>query len=124
MHAGTLLIAGAVLSAATVLGSGTAAAAPADFVPNDGVYRVGVNIQPGVWESPGPVDPSKGCDWRRLYRVDGVDITSPSNVIANNYTKNGPIRVTIEPSDGGFLTYNCGPWRMVPPPPSGSAGFF
>lgn len=121
MRAGTLLAATALLSAATVLGSGSAAAEPADFIPNDGVYRVGVDMRPGTWESPGPADPAKACDWRRLWRIEG-DNTNMQYIIENNYTKLGPIRVTVKPTDAGFVTTNCGPWRMVPPAPTGSAG--
>lgn len=123
MRAGTFLIAGAVLSAATVLGGGIAAAEPADHISHDGVYRVGVDIRPGTWESPGPADPARSCDWRRLRLVEG-DNTDMSYIIENNYTKLGPIRVTVKPTDAGFKTENCGPWRMVPPvpAPSGSAG--
>lgn len=124
MRAGTFLIAGAMLAAATVLGDGTAAAQPADFIPHDGVYRVGVDIRPGVYESTGPADPAGACDWRRLWRIEG-DNTNMKYIIENNYTRLGPNRVTIEPTDAGFITRNCGSWRMVPPAPapSGSAGF-
>lgn len=122
MRAPTLPAAVALLSAAIMLGSGSAAAQPADVIPNDGVYRVGMDIRPGVWESPGPVDPAQGCDWRRLWRIEG-DNTNMQYIIENNYTKLGPVRVTVKPSDAGFLTRNCGPWRMVPPAPTGSAGF-
>lgn len=123
MRAGTFPIATAILSAATVLGGGIAAADPADHISQDGVYRVGVDIRPGVYESPGPADPAGPCDWRRLWQLEG-DNTNMKYIIENNVTELGPLRVTIKPTDAGFTTRNCGPWRMVPPaPPSGSAGF-
>lgn len=121
MRASTLLAAAALLSAATVLGSGIAAAQPADSIPRDGVYLVGVDILPGTYEAPGSTDPARSCDWRRLWKVEG-DATNMHHIIDNNYTKNRPVRVTIKPSDIGFRTVDCGPWRMVPRPPTGSFG--
>jgi len=122
MRAGTLAIAGAMASAAVTLGSGVAAAQPADVMPHDGIYRVGVDIHPGVWEAPGTPDPATGCDWGRLWAVDGEE-TDMDHIIANNYTREHPVRVTIKPTDLAFETKSCGPWRLVPEPPStGSAG--
>ncbi|MBF6214675.1 hypothetical protein IU433_25810 [Nocardia puris] len=123
MRASTLLIAGAMASAATLLGAGTAAAQPATVMPGDGLYLVGVDIFPGVWESPGTPDPAYGCDWRRLWKVEG-DNTNMNYIIGNNFTRLAPVRVVIKPTDVAFKTENCGAWRMLPPPPStGSAGF-
>ncbi|PXX64309.1 hypothetical protein DFR70_105494 [Nocardia tenerifensis] len=119
MRASTLLIAGAMTSAMSLLGTGTAAAEPANTMPDDGVYLVGVDIFPGVWEAPG--DPN-GCDWRRLWKVSG-DNTDMRYIIGNNFTRFGPVRVEIKPTDVAFKTVNCGPWRLLPPPPStGSFG--
>ncbi|MBF6456669.1 hypothetical protein [Nocardia cyriacigeorgica] len=122
MRAGTLVIAGAIASVTTLLGGGTAAAAPAPEMPHDGVYIVGVDISPGLWEAPGTPDPAHGCDWRRLWKVEG-DNTDMRYVRANNYTRERPVRVLIEAHDVAFRTVNCGPWRQLPTPPnSGSAG--
>ncbi|MFG1790997.1 hypothetical protein [Nocardia sp. NPDC049149] len=122
MRASTLLIAGAMSSAMTLLGAGTAAAQPATTMPGDGVYLVGVDIVPGIWESAGPVDPAHNCDWSRLWKLEG-DNTNMSNIIGNNLTKLGPIRAEIEPTDLAFKSVNCGAWRLLPPkPPTGSAG--
>ncbi|MEV6554486.1 hypothetical protein AB0M22_02110 [Nocardia sp. NPDC051756] len=122
MRASTLLIAGALTSATALLGAGTAAAEPANAMPGDGVYLVGVDIFPGVWEAPGTPDPAYGCDWRRLWKVEG-DNTEMEYIIGNNFTRHGPIRVEIKPTDVGFKTTNCGAWRLLPPPPrTGSFG--
>ncbi|ONM49215.1 hypothetical protein [Nocardia donostiensis] len=122
MRAGSLVIGAAMMSATIMSGGGIAAAQPADVMPHDGVYLVGVDIQPGVWEAPGTPDPAHGCDWRRLRKVEG-DNTDMRYVIANNYTRQRTIRVTIKPTDAAFTTKNCGPWRLLPPPPpSGSFG--
>ncbi|MBF6163274.1 hypothetical protein IU486_00610 [Streptomyces gardneri] len=122
MRASALLLAGAMTCAATLLATATAAAEPANTMPHDGVYLVGVDIAPGVWEAPGASDPAYACDWRRLWKVEG-DNTNMQYIIANNYTRLSPVRVEIEPTDVGFKTENCGPWRLSPtPPPTGSFG--
>ncbi|MET8774614.1 hypothetical protein AB0H49_19645 [Nocardia sp. NPDC050713] len=118
-----LVIAGAMASAATLFGGGTAAAEPANFMPGDGLYMVGVDIHPGIWEAPGTPDPLYGCDWRRLWKVEG-DNTNMQYIIGNNFTRLGPVRVEIKPTDVAFKTVNCGAWRMVgSTPPTGSSGF-
>ncbi|WP_327120371.1 hypothetical protein OHB12_16180 [Nocardia sp. NBC_01730] len=122
MRASMLLTAGAMAAAATMLGAGTAAAEPANTMPHNGLYLVGVDIFPGTWEAPGTADPAYGCDWRRLWKVEG-DNTDMKNIIANNFTRLSPVRVEIKPTDVAFKTENCGPWRLLPPPPStGSFG--
>ncbi|GAA5062953.1 hypothetical protein [Nocardia callitridis] len=121
MRASTLLIAGALTSAVTMLGAGTAAAAPADTIPGDGVYLVGTDILPGLWESTGTPDPARGCDWRRLWKVEG-DNTDMGAIIANNYTRISPVRVEIKATDTAFKTTSCGSWRLVPRPNTGSFG--
>ncbi|MEU1996383.1 hypothetical protein ABZ511_18155 [Nocardia gamkensis] len=122
MRASALLVAGAMSCAATLLAAGTAAAEPANTMTHDGVYLVGVDIVPGIWEAPGTPDPAYACDWRRLWKVEG-DNTNMQYILANNYTRLGPVRVQIKPTDVGFKTENCGPWRLLPtPPPTGSFG--
>ncbi|MEU7766954.1 hypothetical protein AB0B25_17730 [Nocardia sp. NPDC049190] len=122
MRASRLLIAGATASAVTVFGHWTAAAEPLTTMPGDGLYLVGVDIVPGVWEAAGTPDPAHGCDWRRLWKVEG-DNTDMRNIIANNFTRSSPVRVEIKPTDVAFKTENCGPWRLLPPPPrTGSFG--
>ncbi|MFI2475664.1 hypothetical protein [Nocardia xishanensis] len=118
-----LVIAGAMASAATLFGAGTAAAEPADVMPGDGLYMVGVDILPGVWEAPGTPDLAYGCDWRRLWKVEG-DNTNMQYIIGNNFTRLSPVRAVIKPTDVAFKTVSCGAWRRVAqPPPTGSAGF-
>ncbi|MGW4844777.1 hypothetical protein [Nocardia brasiliensis] len=122
MRAGTLLAAGAMASALTMLGAATAAAEPANTMPEDGLYLVGVDIFPGWWEAPGAPDRDHACDWRRLWKVEG-DNTDMRNIIGNDYTRGGRVLAEIKPTDVAFKTKNCGPWRLVPAPPrSGSFG--
>ncbi|MGW4720092.1 hypothetical protein [Nocardia sp. NPDC004260] len=122
MRASALLLAGAMSSVVTLLATATATAEPANTISQDGVYLVGVDIVPGLWEAPGTSDPAYACDWRRLWKVEG-DNTNMQYIIANNYTRLGPVRVRIKPTDVGFKTENCGPWRLLSTaPPTGSSG--
>jgi hypothetical protein len=122
MRAGTLMIAGAMASAVTLLGAETAAAEPGTTMPGNGLYLVGVDILPGIWEAPGTPDQANGCDWRRLRRVED-DNTDQHYVINNDFTRLTPVRAEIKATDVAFKTVNCGPWHMLPPPPgTGSFG--
>ncbi|KZM70073.1 hypothetical protein [Nocardia terpenica] len=125
MHAGTFALAGALASAVTLLGSGIAAADPAPSIPADGVYRVGIDILPGIYQAPGSPDPNHVCGWQRLWKIMGPgDDPDPNHyVIASDFTHVNPVRVLIRPSDVGFATANCGGWVLMPAPPStGSYG--
>ncbi|MEV0245681.1 hypothetical protein AB0H76_03720 [Nocardia sp. NPDC050712] len=122
MRARAFLIAGAMASALSMSMSGVAAAEPADTMPGDGLYLVGVDIRPGTWEAPGTPDLAYGCDFRRLWKVVG-DNTDQAYIIGNDFTRVRPVRTVIKPTDVAFKTTNCGPWRLVPTPPStGSFG--
>lgn len=121
MRAGTLMIAGAIASAVTLLGAGTAAAEPGTTMPGDGLYLVGVDILPGIWEAPGTPDQANGCDWRRLRKVE--DDNDQHYIINNDFTRLTPVRAEIKATDVAFKTVNCGSWHMLPPPPrTGSFG--
>ncbi|MBO0855074.1 MAG: hypothetical protein J2P18_15080 [Nocardia sp.] len=124
MRERTFVIAGAVAAAATMLGSGTAGANPATSIPGDGVYRVGVDIAPGIYQASGPRN-NLDCFWQRLRVIAAPgDKENPNSyVIDSNSTKAAPIKVLIKPGDVGFRSRNCGSWVMLPaPPPSGSYG--
>ncbi|MEV6427333.1 hypothetical protein [Nocardia sp. NPDC051463] len=122
MRASTLMIAGAIAAAVTLLGSGTAAAAPATTMPEDGLYLVGIDILPGTWEAPGTPDQANGCDWRRLRKVEG-DNTDQHYIINNDFTRHTPVRAEIKATDVAFKTVNCGPWHLLTPQaPTGSFG--
>ncbi|MCM6776452.1 hypothetical protein NDR87_21140 [Nocardia sp. CDC159] len=124
MRARTLAIAGATAAAATMLGAGFAAADPAT-IPGDGLYRVGVDIQPGIYQAPGTNDPNHGCFWRRLRHIQQPgDYADPNHyIIASDFTYSTPVRVLIKPTDVAFASTNCGAWIKVPPPPNtGSYG--
>ncbi|WP_228003090.1 hypothetical protein [Nocardia australiensis] len=122
MRARTLMIAGAMASAVALAGAGAAAAQPGTAMPEDGLYLVGVDILPGIWEAPGTPDQANGCDWRRLWTVEG-DETDQHHIIVNDFTRHTPVRVEIAPTDVAFRTVNCGAWQMAPARPNtGSFG--
>ncbi|MEU8899607.1 hypothetical protein [Nocardia sp. NPDC048505] len=121
MRARAFVVAGAMASALTMSMSGVAAAEPATTMPGDGLYLVGVDIQPGWYEAPGTPDPTYGCDYRRLWKVEG-DNTNQNYIIGNDFTRVRPVRALIKPTDVAFKTTNCGPWRLVGPPSTGSFG--
>jgi hypothetical protein len=119
------LLAGAVAAAATALGTALAGADPGTAIPGDGVYRIGIDIVPGIYQSAGAPDPASGCFWQRLWHVaEPGDETDPNHyVIASDYTRGAPIRVLIRPADVAFRAANCGVWTLMPAPPaSGSSG--
>jgi hypothetical protein len=64
----------------------------------DGVWIVGVDLQPGRYRSEG----GSACLWQRLSGFGGID--NESLEIGERTT------VEIGPSDTGFLSINCGRW--------------
>jgi hypothetical protein len=64
---------------------------------DDGLYHVGVDIQPGTYHTDG----SDGCYWAKLSSSDTFDI------IANNYSA-GPQTVVID--SAWFDSQGCGTW--------------
>jgi hypothetical protein len=75
-----------------------APAQPATSIPGDGTYRVGVDIEPGVYRSQG----GGSCYWTRLSGLSG----SFNDIIANN-GQAGPQVVQIAPTDAAFETARC-----------------
>jgi len=70
----------------------------------DGVWRVNVDIQPGVYRAVG----SGGCYWQRLADLSGrfgaiIQVGGP-------YLPNTPLAVTIMPGDMAFHSAGCGLW--------------
>lgn len=125
MRARTFAIAGAMTSALTLLASGFAAAEPVTEMPGDGLYLVGVDIQPGYYEASGVDDPGVACFWRRLWKVQTeTDYNDPNFYItASDFTRTRPVRVEIKAKDVAFSSENCGSWRLATTrPPTGSFG--
>ena len=85
-----------------------AAATPRTSFGN-GVFQVDVDIAPGTYVSPGPVDPSVPfCSYARLKSAGG-GTTNLDNII-DIQNVGGQAIVTIEPSDGGFFSQLCQTW--------------
>ena len=85
-----------------VLGSGITPDLAADGF-GDGVWRVGVDIQPGTYIS----EPSVGCYWQR---TSGLSVDF-SELLANDNTDDRVI-VEILESDTGFSSTRCGDWKL------------
>jgi hypothetical protein len=74
----------------------------------DGVYLVGIDIAPGRYRASAP---SESCSWARLSGFGG----NPSfgyglspDIMA--YGDEHSAIVDLQPTDTGFLTYDCGTW--------------
>lgn len=81
----------------------TVAAKPASVIPDDGIYLVGVDVQPGQYRSGDDAD----CYWARLRKTGG----DSGSIIANN--NGGNQVVTIAATDKAFETKRCGGWRKI-----------
>lgn len=71
----------------------------------DGVYLVGIDIEPGTWRTDGT---ASSCYWARLRNLTGDD-----DIIANNIGQ-GPAIMTILASDTAVEMSRCGTWTRVP----------
>lgn len=76
---------------------------PAAAMAGDGIYEVGVDVQPGTYVS--DPSPSGNCYWERNTGGDGLD-----SIIANNNTSGRSI-VTIRKGDKIFRSSGCSEWR-------------
>ncbi|ORB87214.1 hypothetical protein B1987_03770 [Mycobacterium kansasii] len=81
----------------------TTPAGSASTVAGDGTYRVGVDIRPGTYRSPG----GKDCYWERLRGLGGT----VEDIIVNG-AGTGPQVVTIAPTDVAFKTQRCPTWTL------------
>lgn len=69
--------------------------------PGDGLYLVGVDVQPGTYRSEGGAN----CYWARL-NATGDDIL-------DNYYGAGATVLTIQPGDGVVEVSGCAPFTLV-----------
>jgi hypothetical protein len=72
--------------------------------PGDGIWRVGIDVQPGTYTATG-----ESCYWARLSGFSG----DSDEIIANDIVT-GPGIVTIDPTDAGFESSRCGAWTLIP----------
>ena len=79
---------------------------PANATFTDGIWRVGVEIEPGLYRA--VPEGRLSCYWERLTDVSG----SFDDLIANGRTDD-PTQVRIMPTDFAFMSRNCGTWSKV-----------
>ena len=73
----------------------------------DGWYRVGVDIEPGVYRTTGLNTSVYGCRWQRLSGFQG----ETNNIIVQYWDDLGkPTIVEIAVTDKGFSAQGCGKW--------------
>lgn len=74
---------------------------------SDGTWRVGADIKPGTYR----VNAKTGCYWERQRGFGGDPL---KDVISNGISaSDGPITVTIKPTDKGFKSQLCGTWTKI-----------
>jgi endonuclease YncB( thermonuclease family) len=88
---------------------GALGAAPAQTISN-GTFVVGVDIQPGIYRTSGPDAETSYtyCSWSRLKDTTGES----ASVIASDNGQ-GPMTVTIKPTDGAFKSEHCTTWTKM-----------
>ncbi len=80
---------------------------PANETILDGTWRVGEDIQPGIYRTI-PPEGLGGCYWQRLSGLGG----EINDIIANDLT-DSPAQVQIKASDYAFSSEDCGTWSKV-----------
>jgi hypothetical protein len=116
-----LLIGAIAAIAISVISAPTALAGPnndndGDIYPQkDGIYTVAgdgffdTGIMARTITSPGPRPGSPVCTWSRLSgKTDTI-----ANTIEVGQVREGPVTVTIEPTDVAFSSYGCQPWSKA-----------
>ena len=77
--------------------------APALTEFSDGLFKVGEEIEPGIYQTELSVS---DCYWER--------VDESGNTIDNNFIVGAPqARVTVSSSDFGFTSRGCGSWKKV-----------
>ena len=77
----------------------------ATFFSGDGLYLVGHDIQPGIYQTPG-ADANGNCYFARLASTD------TNNIVDNgNYT--GQVTITVLPSDVAVTVTGCQPFKKI-----------
>lgn len=79
-------------------------AAARSKITKDGIYLVGMDIEPGTYQTSG----GSGCYWQRSSGTSG----DFDDILANG-NENGQAIVTIAPSDIAFTTKRCGSWQRM-----------
>ncbi|WP_099024697.1 hypothetical protein [Mycolicibacterium palauense] len=93
-------------------------AEPAAQIPGNGVFRVGVDIEPGTYRSQGPstplilvfgdVSPISFCSWS----THSTPAAGDGDLVDANSSL-GPVYATVPATVVAFRTANCQPWTRV-----------
>jgi hypothetical protein len=76
-------------------------------IVGDGVFEVGTDVQPGLYQSDEPDE--DGCLFSRLSSLDG----DPDSILGGDLVVDGPSVIEIKDSDVGFEADGCGTWIEV-----------
>lgn len=82
---------------------------PANTIPGDGTFRVGIDVAPGTYKSSGGTSPSGSCYWYRHATVGGSNDILDSNsstgtTVRPDRTNRRDLRNGVLPTLGsGFL---------------------
>jgi hypothetical protein len=71
---------------------------------DEGDVEVGIDVQPGRYVTPGPVDPASPCTYRITSDADGTNVISSKESDAS-------AAVTLDAGQY-FSTENCEPWEL------------
>ncbi|MGW4125170.1 hypothetical protein [Nocardia sp. NPDC004711] len=96
---------GLALTAAAILASTGTANAVGNSMSTDATFKVGVDIQPGVYKT---TTAATVCAWARLSAI-----TPDANAtIQAGGAVNGTVTVEIKSTDVAFFTSGCGTWTL------------
>ncbi|MET9486247.1 hypothetical protein [Nocardia sp. NPDC006630] len=103
----TLWLNGVALTAVALLSAaGPASATAADSMGSDSTFKVGIDIQPGVYTT---TTAASICAWARLSAITD-DLSA---VLQSGGAINGYVKVEIKPGDIAFYTAGCGTWTLT-----------
>ena len=100
----------------TIAGGSGIASAATPVMQQDGVYRVGIDVEPGTYQS-GATLPNYPCKWARYGATpSGLPTLLDYGVTISSVT------LKIGRGDFGFATQNCGGWTKIGGAGTGSLG--
>lgn len=99
----TVRVPGPAATTVTNLVTVTAPPPPPAVAFADGTFVVGTQIQAGTYQA----SSSSSCYWARLRGFSG----GLGDILANSFAQQ--TIVTIQPSDTGFESKNCGSWSKI-----------
>lgn len=109
---------GAGVASAADAGSSGSVDVTQTRILTDGLYRVGVDVQPGTYTTAGAFPGSlMPCVWSRIDQLPGG-----GSVTIDAGTSIAPVTVTIEPGDDAFMTTGCRGWSRAGGPGSVDLG--